>query len=246
MSRVKFQYLVIRLTECGRGLAEGQPGGGVLKNEHVSELFLSEISKMLQKNFLFLKLVSIAFMFEKFALFRPVTAFSNHVGVPFSPNARYIHPKLINRNEMFRSCKPNTLLFRPCRSGLADLPTLQLYVDGQTETKNSLVNSTADASSQARSRSLMKFLDKAEQRMDELERKLSAKAEKRIQKLRRKLSRKLERLDGSLEIRQGVSRIASSPKLILLTAAVCIIAVPVTSFALSIVAGAFQVFTPIP
>jgi hypothetical protein len=77
--------------------------------------------------------------------------------------------------------------------------------------------------------------------MDELEQKYAGKAQKRFQKLQRKLSRKLERLEGSLEIRPSLKRISSSPKLMVLAVAACLVAIPAGSLAFSFAAGVLQV-----
>jgi hypothetical protein len=127
------------------------------------------------------------------------------------------------------------------------------FEDGLVDSYRNMTVDRLDPSAlekQKESRSLMKFLDSAEQRIERMEKKFAAKADKRLHKLRRKLVRRLERMEGTLDrVRPGIQRIVSSPKLMVLALATCLVAVPASTMAFSVVATVFQVqqsLAPIP
>jgi uncharacterized protein YukE len=136
----------------------------------------------------------------------------------------------------------NTILIR--NGHRHAMTTTRAFDQNKVELQNSTrsdSNTLSALPDKERSPSLLKFLNNAEKRMDELEQKYAGKAQKRFQKLQRKLSRKLERLEGSLEIRPSLKRISSSPKLMVLAVAACLVAIPAGSLAFSFAAGVLQV-----
>ncbi len=113
---------------------------------------------------------------------------------------------------------------------------------GDSYRNSSLSRFESDRQQQRESRSLINFLDDAEKRMELVEKKFTAKADKKLHKLRRKLARRLEQMEGTLDrVRPGIKRIASSPKLMALALATCLVAVPASTMAFSLAATVFQV-----
>ena len=172
-------------------------------------------------------------------------AFTHFTSIAFPLRPRFKHSLEMRFHlPTHQSASSNTPWLRNGRIRTLSLTRRYVFDQSKQEFRNS-TTCEADLLSQAdhkqRSRSLMKLLDKAEQQMEKMERKFAGKAQKKLQKLQRKVSRKLERLEGSLELRHSLKRISSSPKLIVLAVAACLVAIPAGTIAVSFVAGILQV-----